>query len=313
MNRVTRRNGFTLIELLVVIAIIAILIGLLLPAVQKVREAAARTQSTNHIKQLGLAAHGYHDAQAYLPPAYVDHHEFPTWSVSYRGNKQGTTFISILPYVEQDNMARELNALASFPALFSYPLVPKIFLNPCDPSLPPGGLADDGSGIHPTVGYASNLKTLGFVSTQNGSGPIQDSRKTIVAITDGTSNTLMFAEKYHVCQDFVPGQLASVENIKITNVMALQYVGWGYGPICPLFGFDERSGIASKFQVQPQHRFDTGDARTCDGNLAHAPRASGILVGMCDGSVRHIGAATSGATWWNAIRPDDGSVLGSDW
>src|SRR5581483_5434735 len=100
----SRRFGFTLIELLVVIAIIAILIGLLLPAVQKIREAAARLQSSNNLKQISLATHGYHDAYAKFPPAYVDHREYPTWQVVYQGNRQGSAFTNILPFIEQDNL-----------------------------------------------------------------------------------------------------------------------------------------------------------------------------------------------------------------
>src|SRR5262245_49695352 len=107
-SRATPRRGFTLIELLVVIAIIAVLIGLLLPAVQKVREAASRMSCANNLKQLGLAAHHYHDQHEHLPPGIG---YYPTAA----NGTFGTTWFHLLPYVEQDSLFRASLGSVPFP------------------------------------------------------------------------------------------------------------------------------------------------------------------------------------------------------
>lgn len=163
-----QRRGFTLIELLVVIAIIAVLIGLLLPAVQKVRAAAARTTCANNLHQLGLAMHMYHDANHAFPPAFAKPSEYG-WSVW------------LLPYVEQTNVFNLLNPYATNLSLnAATTLKLPIFVCPSDP----GGAISSYFG-----GYAkSNYVVSEQVSDGGSAIPMS-------TITDGLSNTIMIGER----------------------------------------------------------------------------------------------------------------------
>jgi prepilin-type N-terminal cleavage/methylation domain-containing protein/prepilin-type processing-associated H-X9-DG protein len=212
------RSGFTLIELLVVIAIIAILIGLLLPAVQKVREAAARSQCQNHLKQIGLAMHGYHDSFKALPPPVRCAPGFTCTTNDPRHGNWGPNWaILLLPHLEQAALYKSLTAGSGRVGWdtvynpFTQIRVP-VFLCPSDQPAPPmnnGGhslpnlFARGNYGINVGVGRSHTPGTFndggrrGPFSVNPGARTAvltQQSGVTLQSIADGSSNTILVGE-----------------------------------------------------------------------------------------------------------------------
>ncbi len=295
-----RWRGFTLIELLVVIAIIAILIGLLLPAVQKVREAAARAQSQNNLKQMSLGLANF--AGTYnnqLPPGYG---VFPVGSGGWKqpGAAEGSLYFHLLPYIEQQNMynaARTSDGgyLSMQLQWSGRPRMVKTYIAPSDPTAQPN------SGRAICSYYYNILLFCQPTGSLNWQGPMYPA-----TITDGTSNTIFITEGYSM-----PGNSSMAGNSQWNGGnnggvydWCTRYEGcYGVGP----------AYFASSGQVPP---FNPPGTPPSSGNVCipyALGTASGIQVGMADGSVRTVNQGISPYTWYLANNPQDGMPLGSDW
>jgi len=302
--------GFTLIELLVVIAIIAILIGLLLPAVQKVREAAARMQSSNNLKQMSLGLHNMNDTYGVLP---LPVGAYPAAGAGVGPSKPmiGTVQYFLLPFIEQNNTYQQMAINHPDSWWCGYSI--KTFLGPSDPTMVPSGLIDTSS---PRAGtsYAPNEAVFAAGLTivpgfRNGNtGPVASIPRTFI---DGTSNTIVWAEKYATCGNsptstatFYYGETCIDCGSPSTYAGACNRLGTPSGVGSPPMFYSSRT-------VPPQNK--PSPFAGCNPCLLQAQNAGGILVGLGDGSVRVVSTSISPVTWANAVSPNDGNTLGSDW
>ena len=314
------RRGFTLIELLVVIAIIAVLVALLLPAVQKVREAANRMECGNNLRQLGVAIHNMESTYKRFPPLCAPNQTSRiTRPGPFNGKIGFTVFALMLPFVEQDAVYRDAitytEAHGGFttegPGTPQYWVI-KTYQCPSDAMLGNGRGAYDGIG-RPTgwglSNYAANYLVFGDPKAADAAGVIDADRvqgaSTLArSFPDGTSNTIMFTERYGNCTS------TGRTNAVYTSLWADSTSYWR-----PVFCINNLARTASTAGYLPCALFDvqpdwfTG----CDPSRAQSPHAGGIQVCMADASVRFVSASISRTTWEQACDPRDGNPLGADW
>jgi prepilin-type N-terminal cleavage/methylation domain-containing protein len=325
-----RRQGFTLIELLVVIAIIAILIGLLLPAVQKIREAANRMKCSNHLKQLSLACHNYNDTNGFLPPARIARDGYATW------------IVCVMPFIEGDNTFKLWDITQGYAAQTTKArqATIKIFycpsrsrpnlLSPSNQNRPGTGLAPGSPGdlSGATADYAACAGDGTERNTRKGNGaiivgnvvdpsppgpqggenafdqpntnppaipliPIRSFKgyTSIATITDGTSNTLLLGEK-HVLRG-QEGQEASGDHSAYNGV-----------------GYNSAQRVAGpSFPLARDRNDNSGDYYDKFGG----PHTSVVMFALCDGSVRAIRTSIDAVNLQRLASRFDGQPITADY
>lgn len=270
-----RRSALTRTDALVSLTALALLIGLLLPALQRARAAADEDECKNNLKQLTLALHNCNDTYLKLPPLAGCFPGAPNVFAS-----DGTLFYYLLPFMEEVALWRAGASGTDFQVwagdVYSKPV--KFLHCPDDKS---GGKTRLYDGWLATSSYAANFQVFGDVAGDS----LQGSARIPASFPDGTSNTIVFAERYRLCHGTPCG-----------------WAWTGNDTWAPAFARYSKA----LFQITPT-------AAQCDPERAQTPHAKGMNIALADGNVRKVTTKVSARTWWVAVVPADGQVLGRDW